>query len=51
MKNFLLLLLLASLWGPSFLFIKVAVAEIPPFTLVLARVGIAALLLLMLLLE
>jgi drug/metabolite transporter (DMT)-like permease len=43
MKNFLLLLLLASLWGPSFLFIKVAVAEIPPFTLVPARVGIAAL--------
>jgi drug/metabolite transporter (DMT)-like permease len=43
LKNFLLLLMLASLWGPSFLFIKVAVAEIPPFTLVLARVGIAAL--------
>ena len=49
MKNFLLLLLLASLWGPSFLFIKVAVAEIPPFTLVLARVGIAALFLYVLL--
>jgi drug/metabolite transporter (DMT)-like permease len=49
MKNFLLLLLLASLWGPSFLFIKVAVAEIPPFTLVLGRVGIAALFLYILL--
>ena len=44
-KNFLLLLSLAILWGPSFLFIKVAVAEIPPFTLILGRVGIAAVLL------
>lgn len=44
-RNFFLLLFLASLWGPSFLFIKVAVAEIPPITLVLARVGIAAVLL------
>jgi drug/metabolite transporter (DMT)-like permease len=33
------------LWGPSFLFIKVAVAEIPPLTLVLGRVGLAAVLL------
>ncbi len=38
-----LLLLLASLWGASFIFSKVAVAEIPPFTLVLARVLLAAL--------
>ena len=45
MKNFLWLLLLASLWGPSFLFIKVAVGEIPPLTLVVGRVGIAAALL------
>ncbi len=37
-----LLWLLASLWGPSFLFIKVAVAEIPPFSLVAFRVGAAA---------
>lgn len=44
-KNLLLLLLLASLWGPSFLFIKVAVADIPPVTLVAGRVGIAAVLL------
>jgi len=41
-KNFLWLLFLAALWGPSFLFIKVAVAEIPPLTLVLGRVGLAA---------
>jgi drug/metabolite transporter (DMT)-like permease len=44
-RNFFLLLFLATLWGPSFLFIKVAVGEIPPITLVLARVGIAAILL------
>ncbi len=45
LKNFLWLLLLASLWGPSFLFIKVAVGEIPPLTLVVGRVGVAGLLL------
>lgn len=45
LRNFLWLLLLAALWGPSFLFIKVAVEDIPPLTLVLARVGIAAILL------
>ncbi|GIK42752.1 MAG: ABC transporter permease [Chloroflexota bacterium] len=44
-KNFLLLLVLAALWGPSFLFIKVAVAEIPPLTIVLGRVGIGGFLL------
>lgn len=45
MKNFLWLVFLASLWGPSFLFIKVAVEDIPPLTLVVGRVGVAALLL------
>ena len=39
------LLFLSVLWGASFLFIKVAVAEIPVFTLVLVRVALAALLL------
>ena len=34
--------MLAALWGPSFLFIKVAVEEIPPLTLVLGRVAIGA---------
>ena len=42
LRNFLWLLFLAALCGPSFLFIKVAVAEIPPLTLVLWRVGLAA---------
>ena len=44
-RNFLWLLVLAALWGPSFLFIKVAVGDIPPLTLVTGRVGLAALLL------
>lgn len=46
LKNFLLLVLLAALWGPSFLFIKVAVEDIPPMTLVLGRVAIGAVVLL-----
>jgi drug/metabolite transporter (DMT)-like permease len=49
LKNLLLLVLLASLWGPSFLFIKVAVEDIPPMTMVLGRVGIGAIVLLFLL--
>ena len=40
-----LLLLLAILWGSSYLFIKVSVSEIPPITLIAIRVTIAALLL------
>lgn len=40
--DWLLLLALSLLWGCSFLFGRVAVAEVPPLTLVLARVGIAA---------
>ena len=42
-REWALLLLLAALWGSSFLFAKIAVAEVPPLTLVLSRVGIAAL--------
>ena len=38
-----LLALLALLWGSSYLFIKIAVTEIPPVTLVAMRVGVAAL--------
>lgn len=44
-RNSLMLVALAALWGPSFLFIKVAVADIPPLTLALGRVSIAAVLL------
>src|SRR6185312_3798826 len=38
-----LLLVLSVLWGGSFFFAKLAVAELPPFTIVLGRVGLAAL--------
>lgn len=44
--EFSLLGLLALLWGSSYLFLKVAVSEIPPVTLIAARVTIAATLLL-----
>ncbi|QQO14373.1 EamA family transporter [Bradyrhizobium diazoefficiens] len=40
-----LLLLLSLIWGSSFTLIKVALATIPPFTMVAARVTIAAILL------
>lgn len=44
--EFLCLFALALLWGSSYLFIRVAVAEIPPLTLIAARVAIASLFLL-----
>lgn len=37
-----LLLVLALIWGGSFLFIAIALTEIPPFTLALLRIVIAA---------
>lgn len=40
------LALLALLWGSSYLFIKIAVADIPPITLITMRVSIAAVFLL-----
>jgi drug/metabolite transporter (DMT)-like permease len=40
--DWMLLLLLSVLWGGSFYFAKIAVPEIPPLTLALGRVGIAA---------
>lgn len=40
--EFALLGLLALLWGSSYLFIKIAVVEIPPITLIAYRVTIAA---------
>ena len=41
-----LLVVLSVLWGGSFFFTGVAVREVPPLTLVLLRVGLAALILL-----
>src|SRR6202030_899658 len=43
----LLLLLLATLWGGSYTFIKLGVATIPPVTLIAARTAIAGVLLLL----
>jgi drug/metabolite transporter (DMT)-like permease len=40
-----MLLVLSVLWGGSFFFAKVALGELPPLTVALARVGIAALVL------
>lgn len=48
--EYLLLGLLALLWGSSYLFIKVAVAEIPPITLIAMRVSGATLFLFVVLL-
>jgi drug/metabolite transporter (DMT)-like permease len=41
-----LLLTLATLWGASYSFIRVAVSTIPPITLIAGRTAIAGLLLL-----
>jgi drug/metabolite transporter (DMT)-like permease len=42
-KQWTLLAVLAVLWGAAFLFSKIALAELHPFTVVLARFGLAAL--------
>ncbi|WP_225771344.1 DMT family transporter [Inquilinus sp. Marseille-Q2685] len=44
--DWLLLIALSLVWGGSFFFSKVAVAELPPLTIVLVRVGLAAIALL-----
>jgi drug/metabolite transporter (DMT)-like permease len=44
-SDWILLLALGMLWGGSFFFAAVALAELPPFTIVLNRVGIAAIVL------
>ncbi len=44
--NFIELLLLAAIWGASFLFLRIAAPEFGPFALIALRVGIAALVLL-----
>ena len=45
-RGWALLAALSVLWGVSFVFIKVAATEVPNFTLVFLRVGLAALVLL-----
>lgn len=44
-REWVMLLSLAALWGSSFFFFKVMVAALPPFTVVLGRVGLSALIL------
>ncbi len=44
-RELALLALLALLWGSSYLFLKIAVTEIPPLTVIAIRVSIAALVL------
>ena len=48
-RDWSLLALLSVLWGGSFFFIGVAIRELPPLTVVLLRVALAALVLLPLL--
>ena len=43
LRDWLLLIALSLLWGGSFFFAEVALLDLPPFTVVLGRVGIAAL--------
>jgi drug/metabolite transporter (DMT)-like permease len=45
MLAWLVLFVLGAIWGASFFFIKIGVAEIPPFTFVLGRTAIAAIVL------
>lgn len=49
-RQLMMILALTCMWSPAFLFMKLAVADIPPFTVVTLRVGLAALMLLPLLL-
>ncbi len=41
-RNLAMLIGLALIWGASFLFIKVAVRELTPATLIVGRLGLAA---------
>lgn len=49
LRNWIMLAVLGAIWGGSFLFAKVAVAEIPPFVLVFLRVSSACAVLLLVL--
>lgn len=41
-RDWAILLFLSVLWGGSFFFLELALRELPPFTIVLLRVGLAA---------
>src|SRR5436190_21650071 len=42
-RHLVMLLALAAIWGASFMFIKIAVRELAPATLIVGRLGLAAL--------
>lgn len=44
-RDWMLLLALVAMWGSSFMFNRIAVASLPPLTVVAGRIGIAALVL------
>ncbi|WP_114094039.1 DMT family transporter [Thalassospira xiamenensis] len=44
-RSWLMLIVLSVLWGGSFFFTEIALVDLPPFTLVLGRVAIAAMIL------
>jgi drug/metabolite transporter (DMT)-like permease len=44
-RDWALLLALVAMWGSSFMFISIAVATLPPLTVVAGRIGIAAIVL------
>ena len=41
-KEWFMLIILSILWGGSFFFVEIAVSELPPLTIVLVRVALAA---------
>ncbi len=45
-RDWMLLLALVAMWGSSFMFNRIAVASLPPLTVVAGRVGVAAIVLL-----
>jgi len=45
LRDWMLLLALVAMWGSSFMFNRIAVATLPPWTVVAGRIGIAALVL------
>ncbi|MDP7604978.1 MAG: EamA family transporter, partial [Alphaproteobacteria bacterium] len=45
-RDLALLVLLATMWGSAFVFIKLGVATVPPFTLAAARIMLALVLML-----
>ena len=49
LQNIFMLMLLGTIWGASYMFIKVAVADIPPLTFVVLRTGIGGIVLTLLL--